>query len=641
MCACYLVGEPKTTIFGKRENWDLEQALELAEDGDEIEFEKGFCPLEDSIVVDKNITISGQEWTKENGEKIYTNRVQKIIVRNGATVKLKNLRIYRNTEKCNNFVVEEKSSVICQNVYFENNAKAGVNYPIIYIDGGSDVTLSHCHVVKSNILDGRHRVYCENSNLKILNCKIDALLWLKHSNLTCEESTFEYYEANAMYMYDNSSAQIAHTSFIGGKVAGESNYPAVKVQDSSFVCEYCTVIQPGYDSALSLFNSTGDLKSGSYDSIGLNHSKLNVERIEVNESLKCNSNSQINGQEIIIKGRENGKINLFANQNTVIKLNELYFGTLTSPNIKLERNVEFNVPIIKQLQYNHETNQFVLNEDNQYLIAQTLEDIEYFGKIPAYDRLHQLIGIASVKEETEEFIAVAEMNKKRQEQGLKSSASTLHAIYLGNPGTGKTTVARIVGELLFEKNIIASDKFIEVSRSDLVAGYIGQTAIQTREILEKALGGVLFIDEAYTLANDSKNDFGREAIDEILKFMEDHRDDIVIIFAGYNNDMERFLAMNEGLRSRIPNTFHFEDYTADELVQIGLMILENDNYKVDKEAYAELVRHNLPLSNDHSNGRWVRNLNDKIIRKFALRISKESDADLTLISNDDLQACML
>ncbi|MCD8914294.1 AAA family ATPase [Staphylococcus simulans] len=833
MGLCYNVGAPRTTFFGKRENWDLQQALEQIEDGDEIEFEQGFCPTEDCLKINKSITISGNMKLLEDDTRLYTNILQKIIVRNGATVSLKDIALRTNKEKQNSLNVKEKSTVICHNVYFENNAEIGENYPILYIDEESDVSLSNCNVKPSKMLDGNHRVYCENSKLKVLNSTIEAKLKLNHTDLTCEDSTVEYHEANAMSLLNNSSANITNTTFDGGNgnesenypiiyIDGESdaslsncnvklskilggnhkvycensklkvlnstieaklelnhtdltcedstveyheanamsllnnssanitnttfdggngneseNYPiiyidgesdaslsncnvklskilggnhkvycensklkvlnstieaklelnhtdltcedstveyheanamflynnslanitntifnggknfeesvcpSVKVQDSEIVCNKCRVVQPSAYPVLSLENSTGKLESGWYDSIKVYNSKLNVAYIEVEESISCESNSQVNGQEMIIGGRENGKINFYADQKSVVKLERLYFGRLTTPNIKLERNVEFNVPTIKQLQYNNETNEFIFDENNQYIVTQILEDIDYFGKVPAYERLNQLIGIQSVKDEVDEYIAVAQMNKMRQAKGLKSSSSTLHALYLGNPGTGKTTVARIVGELLYEKGIISSNNFIEVSRSDLVGAYIGHTAKQTREVLEKALGGVLFIDEAYTLAKGGEKDFGREAIDEILKFMEDHRSDIVIIFAGYNADMERFLEMNEGLKSRIPNTFQFEDYTDDELVQIGLMILHNDNYKVDKEAYAELIKHNFPLSNDHSNGRWVRNLNDKIIRKFALRISKEANADLTLISNDDLNACKL
>lgn len=256
----------------------------------------------------------------------------------------------------------------------------------------------------------------------------------------------------------------------------------------------------------------------------------------------------------------------------------------------------------------------------------------------ALDRLQKLIGIANVKEQVNRFISLAELNQRREEQGQINNDFTLHSLFLGNPGTGKTTVARIIGEVLYQKGIIAQKKFIEVSRSDLVAGYVGQTAIKTREVLESALGGVLFIDEAYSLNPDSQNDFGLEAIDEILKFMEDHRKDMVIIFAGYTKEMTEFLKTNSGLASRIPHTFDFADYTPDEIVQIGLLGLHAASYEVDEEYYSEVVKNNYAKSDDHSNGRWVRNLNEQLIMVMSDRVAKSEHADINTILKEDLDA---
>lgn len=315
-----------------------------------------------------------------------------------------------------------------------------------------------------------------------------------------------------------------------------------------------------------------------------------------------------------------------------------YKASLDKSNARWIRNV--NERILKAV-----ANRVVENNENDVTTIKNI-DIEAVKNIGRYEEdgtkkdameeLNKLIGIKKVKEQVEQFVALAEVNKRRAEQGKSTSSFSLHSMFLGNPGTGKTTVARLVGEVLYQKGVIAEDKLVEVSRTDLVAGYIGQTAEKTRKVLESALGGVLFIDEAYALNSRSSNDFGQEALDEILKFMEDHRDDIVIIFAGYTKEMGEFLNMNSGLRSRIPNTFDFEDYTEEEIVEIGLLGLDKYGYELDREYYGEVVR-DLYRNNDGSNGRWVRNINEKIITNMSTRIAREGGDNLDEITNEDIK----
>merc|ERR1719453_836681 len=171
------------------------------------------------------------------------------------------------------------------------------------------------------------------------------------------------------------------------------------------------------------------------------------------------------------------------------------------------------------------------------------------------------------------------MEVERREAGLGGAggAGTLHMIFSGNPGTGKTTVARIVAELLGSMGLIRKGHLVEADRASLVAGYSGQTALKTRQVVEQAMGGVLFIDEAYALVSeDGKDSFGKEALDTLIKMIEDRRQDLVVILAGYPDEMERLVSTNPGVRSRFPTSIGFEDYTEEELMQIAEQMLGTD-----------------------------------------------------------------
>lgn len=230
-----------------------------------------------------------------------------------------------------------------------------------------------------------------------------------------------------------------------------------------------------------------------------------------------------------------------------------------------------------------------------------------------------------------------------QMKNIKTEPVSMHMVFTGNPGTGKTTVARLIGEIYNEIGLLSTSDCIEVDRSILVAEYVGQTAIKTKNMINRALGGVLYIDEAYTLVNKGAKDFGQEAIDTLLKEMEDHRENLVVIVAGYIDEIEAFIDSNPGLKSRFTKKIHFDDYRADELEEIFTKLAKN--YVISDEAQTELHRifeimyNNKP---DHfGNGREVRNFYEKVIAKLAYRISGLSEygqSDLTLITAKDVLA---
>lgn len=272
------------------------------------------------------------------------------------------------------------------------------------------------------------------------------------------------------------------------------------------------------------------------------------------------------------------------------------------------------------------------DEDKTYTLAELQQELD------------GLVGLTFVKNKVNDLIAFQKIQQLRKAQGLASSKSTMHMAFTGNPGTGKTTVARIVGRMYKSLGLLSKGQFIEVSRTDLIAGYQGQTALKVKKVIERAKGGVLFIDEAYSITeNEHSDSYGRECLTELTKALEDYRNNLVVIVAGYTEPMKNFFESNPGLKSRFNTFIEFPDYTAFELMEILYnMCLKNDYMLTPtaKEKLQDILIAKVAYKNDEfANGRLVRNIYDDIIMNQARRlinVDNPTKGELMQILDEDV-----
>lgn len=575
---------------------NLETALNKVRKNDTITFtNKQF--LQNSLTINDNVTIDGQN----KGSIILKEDVSNIIIQRGNNITFKNMSIV--LAKFSNLITNNQSTnITLENVNFILPKKIDTRdiYPIIFKNEA-------------------------NINIKLINVTTD--VWVSSSdNITIENSSIGS-------IYNNTSTIQTSSIDISNSTINNTN---ITSYFEDIPCEI-NAKNISTNGKLHLTDTKGEI-TGIY---AKQIEDFNIKKFE-DESMIFDVNKIIivenNEEQLHIDNISNNLDNsLDSSLLTVLNSNLLLTNT-TLPKLNFKNmliNSKLGMDEVKG-----DTNWHMENSQTK------IRNTEMKGK-KAIDKLDELIGLKDAKEQIKKLLSVAIVNKKRQDQGLEEiKGMSNHMVFAGAAGTGKTTVAKIFGEALYQEGILKKDTFIQATRKDLVGRYVGETALKTNALIQKARGGILFIDEAYSLKSESASDFAPEAVAELIACMEEYRDDLVVILAGYTKDMENFIYHdNEGLPSRFNSWVYFDSYEEPELNQILRLHLKSQGFDysdpITDKALSHYMHQLISILGDNEghingNGRFIRNFVQAIITNQSLRIASEPNADLAKINKDDI-----
>lgn len=581
-----------------------------------------------------------------------------------------------------NFRFEIKGNLSISNIILDNDNNTGV----FDIKNGSleldNISFLSFHKVskKYNI----YNIFNSNGNLQIKNSSIFSLYSSSKGINVIENSTihgatvslqskwhisncslYNNYSRAQWTMNDNSEINIKNSKIIvyTNLNPDATSYPSIAIDnslldlDNSYI-DYKDPLDSKKNYLLQIANNgRAKIKNSEVTKIVLSQGMLEATSLKTS-SIAVTKSSTLDVEKLILNNKFNKKTD-FRFHNSKGSIQELHSNVTPTDLYLFNSNIAINNYNVtngfntflqdkhSSIKSNKEINIIKLFEEKKDIENTKNEDVENKNTKEIkpiaknnisnpMEELNNLVGLSNAKKQANDFIRVHVVNEAKKKKGIKVEDNSLHSIYKGNPGTGKTTVARLIAKILFQKNVIKKDLLVEVTRQDLVAGFVGQTAIKTEKVLKSALGGVLFIDEAYTLYSKSENDYGVEAIETILKFMEDNRGNIMIIFAGYPKEMDELMSINLGLESRIKNEIIFDDYSINELCLIGKKLLHE--YEFNENVYDDKLKKVFEKQRINGNARFVRNFNDEIIKNQSNRLFDEDiiESEFNIIRDTDI-----
>ena len=646
---------PRFLVGATEDTWDFDAAYEAAKDGDIIEFTPNLImnfTKEPFTEITKNITIIGHV----EGNTFLNTITGKIKISNKARVTFQNLWM-SVLENQNMFRINGESEVTFENCVMQSEFPSN-EYFLLLSEEKSKVKFKNF----TTKFPDKHKLGMKfvHSVVSIQDSTIQNRLWIReNSELEFVRSKMECSRPTSLWIEDSKLSIIS--SVVYGTFE-EGNQSVLTATKSELYLEDTIVDGVGTNYyTIFLQNGSGVFKNLTVSFMRIKKSHIRMVNGFIQNNIFIEEDSTLYSQGILrFLNKESKHIPITLTANSLFVGDSVEVEKEISTTIRAKEGscfvvndfIHLNGDATKLNYETDETSQCRVTKKHKAApersekgeIIRTEEAQKaHHTNTDYYAQLQGLIGLKTVKEKVDKLIQQAKYNQLQIEQGLPPEKMTMHAAFLGNPGTGKTTVARLMGQILFQYGALKGEefKFVEVSAADLLSGYVNQTAEQTRKKLEEAKGGVLFIDEAYALNKKGSNSTGEEAINELLTYMENHRDDIMVIFAGYTKEMEQFFDVNPGFNSRVPHQLTFEDYSPDEIVQMGLKIFEGKARKVeDPEFYARKIKEAYKRSLDKSNARWIRNQNEQIMQEFIFRVMSQDGEDMTLIKNQDIEKAL-
>lgn len=632
----YLVGHDDSKWLSKRTTWTFKDAVEAANSGDEIEIAANYNPINEegltTIEINKDLNIVGNPYETE--ENILYNSLGSFVILNGARVTFKNVAFHSLYETRNLLKVQNKSTLELENVLIYYNGEKSKVGNIIHVSDASRLKIFNLvtHQVDGNLYD---LIVIDNSTASIEKATIvNDVRVLNNSNVTVLNTRVEVADTTAFFI-KKSKVNFENCIIKGGGVSGESHYASIRFIDNSDITIGRTdVIQTHFSPkspivyALESVNSEFKVEESTIDSLVALGSQGFLFSSRIKDILSVRNKTYLELESLAIYGRSDRSVNIHLLGHSSLKADTVFIGKQSIPDIKIEYNCVFEVEEVVGIQYDAKLDILTETDDGEYIYRDIDYKQTYFGEKTASMKLKELTGYRHVENQLDALVAIAKMNKIRSSEDENYKALSLHMSLSGDNGTGKKTFAKLFTQHLHEAGLIENDNLVTLTQLDMIGGSLEAQITNMKEIFTSALGGVLLVHKADIIFENSG------ILNEALRFFNENKNKFIVMLTGEPKNLENLKQDNDYLKTIVPNTINFSPYTTQELIELGYGDLVDNKYTIDKDKYTEMIQNNYEKNYNNNNMHWIKDLNEQLIRKLAMKLLNDGTADKNRISDD-------